>query len=74
MATVSQLLDGQGVHVGSNADGRALAIAQGADHAGTAQPAMDFDSKAFKKLCNTVRGLQFVVAELGGSRENHGAR
>ncbi|RMS49193.1 hypothetical protein ALP66_03815 [Pseudomonas amygdali pv. photiniae] len=61
---VAQLLNRQSVHVGTNADGRAVAIAQGADHASTAQTAVHLNAEATQQISHLVRGFQLLKPQL----------
>ncbi|MNP54175.1 hypothetical protein D3C76_1487100 [compost metagenome] len=64
VAALAQLLDRQRVHVGADADTGAFAVAQGTDHAGTAQAAMHLDAEAGQQLGDLVAGLHFLKAQL----------
>lgn len=64
---VAQLLNRQGVHVGANADSRAVAIAQGADHASTAQTAVHLNAEATQQISHLVRGFQLLKPQPGAA-------
>ncbi|KPY17813.1 hypothetical protein ALO99_05513 [Pseudomonas coronafaciens pv. porri] len=51
---VAQFLNRQGVHVGTNAYSRAIAVAQGADHTCTTQPAMHLKAKTGEQISHFV--------------------
>ncbi|KPZ08015.1 hypothetical protein ALO94_200656 [Pseudomonas syringae pv. spinaceae] len=61
---VAQLLNRQSVHVGTNADSRAFAVAQSADHAGAAQPTMHLKAKTGQQLSHFVGGFQLLKTKL----------
>ncbi|MCY1523197.1 hypothetical protein D9M68_580850 [compost metagenome] len=59
-------LDGQGVHVGAQAQAfGAIAAAQLPDHAGPAQSALHFVAPLRQALRHQVAGAEFLEAEFG---------
>jgi hypothetical protein len=61
-----RLLHRQGVHVGAQSDrGLAIAVAQDADHAGLADPAMDLDTPFLQLAGDDVGGAEFLQAQFG---------
>ncbi|MCY1226332.1 hypothetical protein D9M72_385590 [compost metagenome] len=57
--------DRQRIHVGAQADGGAVAVAQRADHAGAAQATVHGITPCLQALCHQVAGGEFLEAQLG---------
>ena len=64
-----ELLHGQRVHVGAQADGTAAGAAvpplDDADHAGLAQPPVDGNPPLGELLCHHIGGAHFFKTQLG---------
>ncbi len=66
MVEAVELVDGQRVHVGAQADGAVrIAGAQRADDAGLAQAAMDVEAPARELLGDDVGGAHLLEGDLG---------
>ncbi|MCY1524078.1 hypothetical protein D9M68_589980 [compost metagenome] len=70
-------LDGQGVQFGAQAEGRALAVAQGADHGGTGQIQVQLVAPLAQVLDHPPAGGEFLEAQLrlgvyGAAQFDHG--
>ncbi len=57
---VAQFLNRQGIHVGTQADGRTVTITQGANHTSAAQPTVDLDAETAQQLSHLVGGFQLL--------------